>query len=61
MDKNFGIPQISKHITNTDLFDGKEELAEKYAAKVKAGNLSNMAGYDLATYNSKMAKIVTFS
>lgn len=58
-DKNFGIPQISKFITNTDLFDGKEELAQKYAEKVKSGVLPNMAGYDLSTYKKKMAKVVT--
>jgi hypothetical protein len=60
MPNNFGIPQISKYISNTDLFDGKAEVAEKYAAAIKAGQLSNMAGYDLKTYKSKMAKVVVF-
>lgn len=57
-DKNFGIPQISKFISNTDLFDGKEELASKYAEKIKSGSLSNLAGYDIASYKSKMAKVI---
>ena len=61
MPNNFGIPQISKYITNTDLFDGKAEVAEKYAEAIKAGKLSNMAGYDLKTYKSKMAKVITFN
>lgn len=60
MADNFGIPQISKYISNTDLFDGKAEVAEKYAAAIKSGKLSNMAGYDLSTYKSKMAKVIVF-
>lgn len=59
-DKNYGIAQISKFISNTDLFDGKDEVAQKYAEKIKAGNYSNMAGYDLNTYKSNMAKVVKF-
>lgn len=58
-DKNFGIPQISKFISNTDLFDGKEDLAQKYAEKIKSGVLPNMAGYDLKSYASNMAKIIS--
>lgn len=58
MDDNFGIPQISKYITNLSLFDGKPELIEKYAAKVKEGRLDNLSGTDLKSYNSKMAKFV---
>ena len=57
-EKNFGIPQISKFITNTDLFDGKEDVAQKYAEKIKSGSLSNMAGYDLTAYKKNMAKVV---
>lgn len=59
-DKNFGIPQISKFITNTDLFDGKEELAQKYADKIIAGSYSNMAGYDVKTFNNGLAKVISF-
>lgn len=59
-DKNYGIPQISKFISNTDLFDGKDELAQKYAEKIKSGVLQNMAGYDLKAYKSNMAKVITF-
>ncbi|MBY0427528.1 MAG: hypothetical protein K2Q22_17970 [Cytophagales bacterium] len=58
MDGNFGIPQISKFISNTDLFDGKAEVAEKYAEKIKSGSLSNMAGYDLKSYKANMAKVI---
>lgn len=61
MDANFGIAQISKYISNTDLFDGKAEVAEKYAEKIKAGQLSNMAGYDLKSYKSRMAKVVNLA
>lgn len=60
MEENFGIPQISKYITNLALFDGKPELIEKYAAKVKGGTLDNLSGTDLKTYKNKMAKIVKF-
>lgn len=60
MDENFGIPQISKFVTNLALFDGKPELIEKYAAKVKSGRLDNLSGTDLKSYNSKMAKIIKF-
>ena len=59
-DNNFGIPQISKFISNTDLFDGKAELAEKYAEKIKSGTLSNLAGYDLKAYKANLAKVVKF-
>lgn len=58
-DKNFGIPQISKFISNTDLFDGKDEVAQKYAEKIKANSYSNMAGYDLSAYKKGMAKVIT--
>ncbi len=58
-DKNYGIPQISKFISNTDLFDGKDELAQKYAEKIKAGSYSNMAGYDLKTYKNGLARVIT--
>ena len=58
MEENFGIPQISKYITNLALFDGKPELIEKYATKVKEGRLDNLSGTDLASYRSKMAKVV---
>ncbi len=58
-DKNFGIPQISKFISNTDLFDGKEEVAQKYAEKIKAESYSNMAGYDLKSYKNGLAKVIT--
>jgi hypothetical protein len=57
-DKNFGIPQISKFITNTDLFDGKEDVAQKYAEKIKAGNYSNLAGYDIKSFNANLARII---
>ncbi len=60
MDENFGIPQISKYITNLSLFDGKPELIEKYAEKVKGGRLDNLSGTDLSTYRGKMAKIIKF-
>jgi hypothetical protein len=60
MEENFGIPQISKFITNLALFDGKPELIEKYATKVKAGKLDNLSGTDLKNYNSKMARIIKF-
>ncbi|MFN0049812.1 MAG: hypothetical protein ACKVOU_11880 [Cytophagales bacterium] len=59
-DKNFGIPQISKHISNTDLFDGKEDVAQKYAEKIKANSYSNMAGYDLKNYKAGLARVITF-
>lgn len=59
-DKNYGIAQISKFISNTDLFDGKDEVAQKYAEKIKANSYSNMAGYDLKAYKSNMAKVITF-
>jgi hypothetical protein len=58
MDENFGIPQISKYITNLSLFDGKPELIENYAEKVKGGRLDNLSGTDLKSYRGKMAKIV---
>ncbi|MDX2195773.1 MAG: hypothetical protein NW207_05090 [Cytophagales bacterium] len=57
MDDNFGIPQISKYITNLGLFDGKPELIEKYAAKVKSGKYDNIPGYDAAKYATQMARI----
>ena len=60
MDENFGIPQISKFITNLALFDGKPELIEKYASKIKEGRLDNLSGTDLKSYRTKMAKSITF-
>ena len=60
MEENFGIPQISKFITNLSLFDGKPEAIEKYAAKIKAGKLDNLSGTDLKGYNAKMAKVIKF-
>ncbi len=60
-DKNYGIEQISKYISNTDLFDGKAEVAEAYAAKIKGGVYSNMAGYDIPNYKKNMAKIKTLA
>ena len=60
MEDNFGIPQISKYISNLALFDGKPELIEKYAAKVKEGRLDNLSGTDLKSYKGKMAKVVKF-
>lgn len=59
-DKNYGIAQISKFISNTDLFDGKDEVAQKYAEKILACSYSNMAGYDLKAYKNNMAKVITF-
>jgi hypothetical protein len=60
MEENFGIPQISKFITNLSLFDGKPEAIEKYASKIKAGKLDNLSGTDLKSYNAKMAKVIKF-
>jgi len=60
MEENFGIPQISKYISNLSLFDGKPELIEKYATKVKEGRLDNLSGTDLKSYKGKMAKVVKF-
>ena len=60
MDENFGIPQISKFITNLSLFDGKPELIEKYATKIKEGKLDNLSGTDLKTYHSKTANVIKF-
>jgi len=60
MEENFGIPQISKYISNLSLFDGKPESIEKYAAKVKEGRLDNLSGTDLKSYKGKMAKVVKF-
>jgi hypothetical protein len=60
MEQNFGIPQISPFITNTALFDGKEDAAKAYAEKVSAGILGNVVGVDKPNYNAKMAKIITF-
>lgn len=60
MDENFGIPAVSKFITNLALFDGKPELIEKYAAKIKEGRLDNLSGTDLKTYRNKMAKVIKF-
>ena len=59
-DNNFRVPQISKFITNLSLFDGKAELIKAYADKYLAGDLGNLAGYDLGKYKSNMAKVVKF-
>jgi len=42
------------------LFDGKPELIEKYASKIKEGRLDNLSGTDLKSYRTKMAKSITF-
>jgi len=60
MEGNFGIRQISPFISNTALFDGKEDVAKAYADKIKAGKFDNITGVDRSTYTAKMAKIVIF-
>jgi len=60
-DKNYGIAQISKFISNLDLFDGKPEAIEAYAKKVNSGVLDNLTGYDIKSYKSNMAKIITLA
>lgn len=57
---NFGVPQISKFITNLSLFDGKEAAIQAYADKFAEGFRSNLAGYDIKDYPNNMAKVITF-
>ncbi|MCS7004526.1 MAG: hypothetical protein NZM38_04290 [Cytophagales bacterium] len=60
MEGNFGIGQISPFISNTALFDGKEEVAKAYAEKIKANKFDNITGVDKANYKAKMARIIKF-
>lgn len=57
---NFGIPQISKYVDNTALFDKNEEAAKKYAEKVSSGKYENVVGVSMEKYTAQMAKVKSF-